>query len=80
MKIKTTEPQRKVLKGMQIIPITYVDMGRFSHAFWNTRSREQCTNIVKALHKKGLVEFIKREGSTIDCDVRITEAGKAAIQ
>lgn len=80
MKIKITEPQRKALKALALgLTATYVDCGRFSHAYWNRRDRPQCTSVMKALKAKGLVEFVKREGGCIDHGIVLTDAGREVI-
>lgn len=79
--MKVTETQGRVLKALNIgLKATYVDCGGFSHAYWNRRDRQQCTQVMKALKKKGLVDFVKAKGAVLDHDIIITEAGKAAIQ
>lgn len=80
MKIKITEPQRKALKALALkLTATYVDCGRFSHAYWNRRDRPQCTSTMKALKAKCLVEFVKRDGASVDHDIVLTDAGREAI-
>lgn len=70
----------KTLKALALgMKARYVDMGRFSHAFWSTSSRPQCTATMKALEKKGLVEFVRIENATHDRDIVLTNAGRALL-
>lgn len=78
--MKISEPQKKALKALAMgLKATYVDMGRFSHAFWVGSKRQQCTAIMKALKKKKLVEFVPVNGATYDRDIVLTEAGRAVL-